>query len=171
MNNIGLMEMASGASLALRGVEVSARIAGLLAETTLSQKYRNDGQDNLELAYTDRICLGKDCLKTRVQASRLTILATNIPLENVFAAGRTSGFAERPLDRRVLGGVLDNRRIFTHFHADNSFAPITPPRWLSNQEPTRKPATAKAAGNNSSCQTGSPVSAVRVWPLGSCASR
>lgn len=52
MNNIGLMAIESGESIALRGVDVAARISGLLAETTLTQKYRNDSRDNLELAYT-----------------------------------------------------------------------------------------------------------------------
>ncbi len=52
MNNMGLMAIASGTSIALRSVEVSALIAGLLAQTTLTQKYRNDSEDNLELAYT-----------------------------------------------------------------------------------------------------------------------
>jgi Ca-activated chloride channel family protein len=52
MNNMGLTEMASGTPIALRGVLVDARIAGLLAETTLTQRYRNDGDENLELAYS-----------------------------------------------------------------------------------------------------------------------
>ncbi len=52
MNDCGLMVLASGEKLALRGVDVSARIAGLLAATTLTQRYRNDTDTNLELAYT-----------------------------------------------------------------------------------------------------------------------
>jgi len=51
-NDLGLMAIESGLSMALRGVDVSVRIAGLLAETTLTQKYRNDGKDNVELTYT-----------------------------------------------------------------------------------------------------------------------
>lgn len=41
-----------GIAIALRGVEVSARIVGLVAETTLSQRYRNDGDENIEVTYT-----------------------------------------------------------------------------------------------------------------------
>ena len=52
MNDYGLRAVESGESLALRGVEVSSRIAGLLAETSLTQKYRNDTGANLELVYT-----------------------------------------------------------------------------------------------------------------------
>lgn len=52
MNDLGLMAIESGESIALRGVDVSVRIAGLLAETTLTQTYRNDSDDNLELTYT-----------------------------------------------------------------------------------------------------------------------
>lgn len=52
MNDYGLHNLESNEALALRGAEVSARIAGLLAETTLTQKYKNDTGSNLELAYT-----------------------------------------------------------------------------------------------------------------------
>lgn len=52
MNDYGLMAVESGDMLALRGADVSARITGLLAETTLVQKYRNDTDANLELSYT-----------------------------------------------------------------------------------------------------------------------
>lgn len=41
-----------GKTVALRGVEVDARILGLVAETSLSQQYRNDTSANLEVAYT-----------------------------------------------------------------------------------------------------------------------
>lgn len=41
-----------GKAVALRGVEVDARILGLIAETSLSQRYRNDTSANLEVAYT-----------------------------------------------------------------------------------------------------------------------
>jgi len=52
MNEYGLKDIESGRQLALRGVEVSARITGLLAETSLAQKYKNDTEANFELAYT-----------------------------------------------------------------------------------------------------------------------
>jgi Ca-activated chloride channel family protein len=48
---IGLVTR-DGQSIALRGVEVDARILGLVAETSLSQRYRNDTAANLEVAYT-----------------------------------------------------------------------------------------------------------------------
>ncbi len=41
-----------GKVVALRGVEVDARILGLIAETSLIQRYRNDTSANLEVAYT-----------------------------------------------------------------------------------------------------------------------
>ena len=48
---IGLVTR-DGVSIPLRGVEVDARILGLVAETSLSQRYRNDTSANLEVAYT-----------------------------------------------------------------------------------------------------------------------
>jgi Ca-activated chloride channel family protein len=48
---IGLVTR-DGQSIALRGVEVDACILGLIAETRLSQRYRNDTSANLEVAYT-----------------------------------------------------------------------------------------------------------------------
>ncbi|MEN3374434.1 VIT and VWA domain-containing protein [Dechloromonas sp. ZS-1] len=48
----GLQATHSGEALALKGVDVSTRVSGLLAETRLVQKYRNDGDANLELTYT-----------------------------------------------------------------------------------------------------------------------
>lgn len=52
MTEYGMMDNESGEMLALRGVEVSTRIAGLLASTTLVQNYKNDTDSNLELSYT-----------------------------------------------------------------------------------------------------------------------
>ena len=48
----GLLDAESGERVALRGVDVSARISGLLAETRLTQRYRNETSTNLELIYT-----------------------------------------------------------------------------------------------------------------------
>lgn len=42
----------SGDTLALKGVEVTARIAGLLATTAVEQRYENASAHNLEIAYT-----------------------------------------------------------------------------------------------------------------------
>ena len=58
MNDFGLTALASGESVALRGVDVAAGISGLLAQTTLTQKYLNDTADNLELAYTFPLPVG-----------------------------------------------------------------------------------------------------------------
>jgi hypothetical protein len=52
MNDYGLKAIQSGVMLALRGVEVSARISGLFAETTLTQKYKNQTESNVEVSYT-----------------------------------------------------------------------------------------------------------------------
>lgn len=52
MTEYGMMDNASGEMLALRGAEVSSRIAGLLASTAIVQKYKNDTDVNLELSYT-----------------------------------------------------------------------------------------------------------------------
>jgi len=46
MTEYGMMDNASGEMLALRGAEVSSRIAGLLASTTIVQKYKNDTDVN-----------------------------------------------------------------------------------------------------------------------------
>lgn len=51
MSEFGMMDNESGEALALRGVEVFTRITGLLASTTLVQKYKNDTDTNLELSY------------------------------------------------------------------------------------------------------------------------
>lgn len=52
MNDYGMHDIKSHEVLALRGADVSARIAGLLAETKLTQKFKNETGANLELAYT-----------------------------------------------------------------------------------------------------------------------
>lgn len=52
MNDYGLKDIESDENLALSGVEVTARITGLLVETGLTQKFKNDTEANLELAYT-----------------------------------------------------------------------------------------------------------------------
>lgn len=52
MSNFGLKNGETDERLSLRGVEASARITGLIATTSLVQKYENDTAANLELAYT-----------------------------------------------------------------------------------------------------------------------
>ncbi len=58
MNDFGLTAIESGESIALQGVDISSCIAGLLAQTTLTQKYCNDSKGNLELAYTFPLPVG-----------------------------------------------------------------------------------------------------------------
>ena len=52
MNDTIGLRSRNGQAIALHGVEVEARVLGLIAETTLSQRYRNDTGTNLEVAYT-----------------------------------------------------------------------------------------------------------------------
>lgn len=52
MRDFGLKSVGTDERLALRGVEASARITGLIATTSLVQRYENDTATNLELAYT-----------------------------------------------------------------------------------------------------------------------
>lgn len=51
-NDCGLTAIRSGAPLALRGIEVTARVAELMAQTVLARKFRNDADENLERGYT-----------------------------------------------------------------------------------------------------------------------
>ncbi len=67
MNEFGLMDVKSEEQLALRGVDVAARITGLLVETSLTQKYKNDTETNLELAYTFPLPVGATLLSFVVQ--------------------------------------------------------------------------------------------------------
>lgn len=86
MNNFGLMAIESGESIALRGVDVSARIASLLAETTLTQKYRNDTEDNVELAYTFPLPVGAALLSFDVQVGERKYLGQVIPRKDAEVA-------------------------------------------------------------------------------------
>lgn len=70
MNEFGLMATESGEMLALRGVAVSARITGLLAFTTLVQKYQNDTEVNLELSYTFPLPVSGTLLSFAVQMGK-----------------------------------------------------------------------------------------------------
>lgn len=62
MNEYGLKDIESEEQLSLRGVDVSTRITGLLVETSLTQKYKNDTENNLELAYTFPLAVGATLL-------------------------------------------------------------------------------------------------------------
>jgi len=67
MNEYGLKDIDSDEALALRGVEVAALITGLLVETSLTQKYKNDTETNLELAYTFPLPVGATLLSFTVK--------------------------------------------------------------------------------------------------------
>lgn len=67
MNNYGLKDIQSDENVALRGVEVTARITGLLVHTSLTQKYKNDTETNLELTYTFPLPVGATLLSFTVQ--------------------------------------------------------------------------------------------------------
>lgn len=67
MNDYGLKSVATADTPSLRSVDVSARISGLLAETTLTQKYQNDTKTNLELTYTFPLPVGAILLSFLVQ--------------------------------------------------------------------------------------------------------
>lgn len=66
MNEYGLKDIESDEQLALLGLDVSARISGLLVETSLTQNYRNDTETNLELAYTFPLPVGATLLSFSV---------------------------------------------------------------------------------------------------------
>ncbi len=51
-DQIGMLSAEAGQRIALKGVRVVAMLAGLMAETRLEQRYRNDTDSHLEIAYT-----------------------------------------------------------------------------------------------------------------------
>lgn len=51
-DQIGMLSAEAGQRIALKGVRVVATLAGLMAETRLEQRYRNDTDSHLEIAYT-----------------------------------------------------------------------------------------------------------------------
>ncbi len=79
MNDYGLMAVESGHMLALRGADVAARISGLLAETTLVQKYRNDTDANLELSYTFPLPVSGTLLSFSVAIGQKTYQGEVVP--------------------------------------------------------------------------------------------
>jgi len=79
MNNYGLKGIESEENLALRGVEVTARITGVPVETCLTQKYRNNTGTNLELAYTFPLPVGATLLSISVKIGEQTYQGEVIP--------------------------------------------------------------------------------------------
>lgn len=79
MNEYGLMDVESEEKLALRGVDVTARITGLLVETSLTQKYKNVTETNLELAYTFPLPVGAILLSFVVQVGERSFHGEVIP--------------------------------------------------------------------------------------------
>lgn len=79
MTDFGLSARNSSETIALRGVDVSSRIAGLLAETTVTQKYRNDTDANLELAYTFPLPVGGVLLSFAARVGERRYEGTVIP--------------------------------------------------------------------------------------------
>ena len=79
MNEYGLKDIESEEALALRGVEVAARITGLLVETSLTQKYKNDTKTNLELAYTFPLPVGATLLSFTVKIGERSYQGEVIP--------------------------------------------------------------------------------------------
>lgn len=114
MNDFGLMAIESGKSIALRGIDVSARIAGLLAETTLNQKYRNDTEDNLELAYTFPLPVGAVLLSFNVQMGEQKYQGKVIPRKDAEVAYEgaisegNSAFRLQEIRRGIYNATLGN---------------------------------------------------------------
>lgn len=79
MSEYGLMAIDSGKPLALRGVNVAARIAGLLVETSLIQKYKNETEINLELAYMFPLPVGATLLSFAVRIGEQNYQGEVIP--------------------------------------------------------------------------------------------
>ncbi|MFZ4539030.1 VIT and vWA domain-containing protein [Propionivibrio sp.] len=108
------MAIESGESIALRGVEVSARIAGLLAETTLTQKFRNDSKDNLELAYTFPLPVGGALLSFAVQVGErkyhgivIARKAAEVAYEEAISEGN-SAFRLQEIKKGIYSATLGN---------------------------------------------------------------
>lgn len=79
MNECGLRDVETEEELALRGVDVSARITGLLVETSLTQKYKNHTKSNLELTYTFPLPLGATLLSFSVRIGERSCKGIVIP--------------------------------------------------------------------------------------------
>jgi len=114
MNELGLKDLASEEQLALRGVNVSARISGILVETSLTQNYKNDAKTNLELTYTFPIPVGGILLSFNVRIGERTYQGEVIPrvqaeveYENAITAGN-SAFRLQEIRAGIYNATLGN---------------------------------------------------------------
>ncbi len=86
MSNLGLVSRHTGEMLALKEVDVVARVAGLLAETSVTQRYRNDTAGNLELAYTFPLPVGANLLSFEVRIGERCYTGEVVPRREAEAA-------------------------------------------------------------------------------------
>lgn len=114
MNEYGLKDINSDEQLALRGVEVSARITGLLVETSLTQKYKNDTESNLELAYTFPLPVGATLLSFVVrigernyQGEVIARSEAEVEYEKAITEGN-SAFRLQEIDTGLYSATLGN---------------------------------------------------------------
>ena len=114
MNECGLKDIKSEEQLALRSVDVAARIAGLLVETRLTQNYKNDAKTNLELAYTFPLPVDAILLSFVVQIGERIYQGEVIPraqaeldYENAITAGN-SAFRLQEIRAGLYNATLGN---------------------------------------------------------------
>jgi hypothetical protein len=104
----------SGEILALKDVGVCSRIAGLLARTTVQQRYRNDTGANLEVAYTFPLPVDAVLLDFSVRIGERIhqgeVVARRQAEDQYEQAVETghSAFRLQALDRGVYGATLGN---------------------------------------------------------------
>lgn len=116
MNEYGLRDIESKEELALRGVDVSSRITGLLVETCLNQKFKNDTASNLELTYTFPLPVGATLLSFTLSIGERTYQGEVIPrveAEVVYEKAITEGHSafrlqeiQAGLYNATLGNVM-----------------------------------------------------------------
>ncbi len=115
----------SGESLALKGVDASARLAGLLATTTLVQRYENATPRSLELAYTFplpvdavllnfSVCIGERRYLGAVVPSQLAEEQYERAVESGNSAFRLQSIGEG-LYSATLGNVLPGEVVRVEF--------------------------------------------------------
>lgn len=114
MNEYGLKAIQSGEALALKGFNVIGRIAGLLAQTTLTQTYRNATDQNLELAYTFPLPVGATLLSFQVRVGDRQFAGEVIPRKEAEVAyeeaiaGGNSAFRLQEIRPGMYSATLGN---------------------------------------------------------------